>query len=400
MIVIGYNILIICYLVSVRSGGSVFKPNKLLLILTLILVSVSCGTFKSEKVVVPNEEASFSLFDFNFPDMEIFKKDKKEEKNSKLVENNKLVGQWIKYFAIDQKRMFERYLGRGAVYKQIIERELTKEGLPKDLYYLAMIESGFVYNAISSAGAVGIWQLMPATARRYGLTVNRRIDERLDPLKATKAAAKYLKDLHNVYHSWNLAIASYNSGERRVMKAIMKSKSRDYWKITQMKNLPKETSNYVPKFMAAVEVGGNLDKYKIDQERVMAEQKSTDPKINVRHVKDLYRYKKVRKIYVVKRGDSLWDISNVYKVPVKKLKRMNRLRSNKIYVGQKLNLSKRRNKVRGKTIRKKPLDYMVVRGDSLIKIARDLRVSVDALRVVNKIKNDSLYVGQILTIPK
>jgi membrane-bound lytic murein transglycosylase D len=124
-----------------------------------------------------------------------------------------------------------------------------------------MIESGFMLHAKSPMAAVGFWQFIPGTGRRYGLRVDNFVDERRDPRRATIAAAMYLSDLNNVFDSWYLALSAYNAGEMRIMNAIMRGKSRDFWQLVKDKQLPSETMDYIPKFMAAFLIGTNPEKY-------------------------------------------------------------------------------------------------------------------------------------------
>ncbi len=167
------------------------------------------------------------------------------------VTYNAQVKSWIKYFQTRGKRSFKRWLERSARYAPYIQKELEKHNLPQDLLYVAMIESGFTSRATSHAGAVGIWQFIAPTARRYGLKVNWWIDERRNFTKATGAAIRYKKDLYNMFESWHLVSASYNTGENRVQRLIRKHKTNDFWELAEMRTLPKETINYVPKIIAA-----------------------------------------------------------------------------------------------------------------------------------------------------
>ncbi|MFM7645711.1 MAG: lytic transglycosylase domain-containing protein [Sphingomonadales bacterium] len=136
----------------------------------------------------------------------------------------------------------------GRPYFDMMDQVLTQYGLPSQLKYLAVIESGLKSTVVSWAGAVGPWQFMPATARRYGLTVNHSIDQRTDYLKSTHAAAQYLRDLYGEFQDWLLVIAAYNSGEGRVRQAIRQSGHTDFWKLQYQ--LPTETMNHVKKFIA------------------------------------------------------------------------------------------------------------------------------------------------------
>ncbi len=132
--------------------------------------------------------------------------------------------------------------------------------MPPELYYLAMIESGFSLGAKSRAKAVGIWQFVRGTAKNYRMTVNTSVDERRNWIKATEAAANYLKDLHNVFGNWYLALAAYNSGEYKIVRTIMKGKTRDFWVLAERGLLPQETMDYVPKFLAAQIVAKNYQR--------------------------------------------------------------------------------------------------------------------------------------------
>ena len=177
------------------------------------------------------------------------------------LEINESVERWIEYFTVKDRERFQRFLERGAQYQSGIQATLEELDVPGELYFLAMIESGFVIRATSHVGAGGIWQFMPATGRRYGLKVDRYVDERRDVLRATQAAALYLKDLHNVFQSWYLAMAAYNAGEMRILGAIMRSGSRDFWTLVKKKALPKETMEYIPKFLAAAIIGHNPQRF-------------------------------------------------------------------------------------------------------------------------------------------
>ncbi|MCB0377980.1 MAG: lytic transglycosylase domain-containing protein [Bdellovibrionales bacterium] len=167
------------------------------------------------------------------------------------VTYNHQVRKWIKYFQTTGKSSFKRWLERSARYAPYIQNQLEEHQLPQDLLYVAMIESGFVNQAHSPAGAVGIWQFVAPTARRYGLKVNWWIDERRNFTKATKAAIKYKKDLYKMFRSWHLVSASYNTGENRIYRLIKRHGTNNFWEMAEMKVLPNETINYVPKIIAA-----------------------------------------------------------------------------------------------------------------------------------------------------
>ena len=174
---------------------------------------------------------------------------------------NRQVQMYIDLFQGKQRKYFAKWLGRSGRYSDLIKSELETAGLPKDLLYLAMIESGFNQRAYSKSKAVGLWQFMSGTGRDYGLSVTRYVDERRDAEKSTKAAAAYLKDLYEEFGDWYLAVAAYNGGPGTMRKAIRKSKSRDFWKIAQNRYLRMETKRYVPKLIAAIMIAKQPEKY-------------------------------------------------------------------------------------------------------------------------------------------
>src|SRR6267143_578898 len=160
------------------------------------------------------------------------------------------------------------WVHRSSRYLAMIREVLRTRGLPEDLAFTAMIESGFKPDAVSRVGAKGMWQFMAGTARRYGLRVDRWVDERLDPEKSTVAAAAYLRDLYNQFGSWALAQAAYNAGEVKVTRAIQKTGSRDFWTLAQSRHLRRETKEFVPQIHAATVIGRDPDRYGFDFDEV------------------------------------------------------------------------------------------------------------------------------------
>ena len=178
---------------------------------------------------------------------------------------NSRIQRWVSRFAYgDQRVHFEKWVERSGKYVPMIKQVLRDQGIPEDLAFLAMIESGYNPTVMSSARAVGMWQFMSATGKQNGLKIDGYIDERRDPIKATKAAAKHLKDLYFYWgKDWYLALASYNVSERRLRQAIRRFNTYDFWKLQWP--LPQQTRNFVPKFLAAVEIMNNLGKYGFSQ---------------------------------------------------------------------------------------------------------------------------------------
>ncbi|MBV2168976.1 MAG: LysM peptidoglycan-binding domain-containing protein [Bdellovibrio sp.] len=187
-----------------------------------------------------------------------------QELESIPTEVNPLVEKWIAYFQGRGRPHMERYLARSTRYEKLMKKVLRDNGLPEDLFYIALIESGFSSRATSHAAAVGYWQFIRGTGKRYGLEISPFVDERRDPVFATQAAAEYFKGLYSVFGSWYLAMASYNVGENRVKREVMNHYTRDFWELARKKRLPKETINYVPKFIAAKMIGKNPAKYGFD----------------------------------------------------------------------------------------------------------------------------------------
>ena len=174
--------------------------------------------------------------------------------------DNTPVQQSISYFTTEKgRKYFTGWLQRTGRYFPMYEEIMAEEGVPLELRHLSMIESGLKPTAVSWASAVGLWQFIPGTGREYGLQINWWVDERRDPVKATRAAARYLANLYKEMGDWHLALASYNCGPGRVRSAIAKAGSRDYWKVRQF--LPRETQQYVPLFIAASKITMDPEAY-------------------------------------------------------------------------------------------------------------------------------------------
>ncbi len=181
-----------------------------------------------------------------------------------VVFNDK-VASFVTYFQTRGRKHFERWLSRQPLYMSTITALLREQGLPEDLFYIAFIESGLNPTAKSRAKAVGMWQFIRGTAKKYGLRVDWWIDERLDPEKATVAASKYLKNLYGQFGSWYLAAAGYNAGEGRVMRAIRKHGTEDFWVLASRRRpLKRETREYVPKYLAAMMIAKAPEAYGFD----------------------------------------------------------------------------------------------------------------------------------------
>lgn len=174
---------------------------------------------------------------------------------------NQSVQKWMDYFLGKGKNWFVLYCERAGRYAPMMGKILEDHGLPRDLIFLSMAESGFANKAKSHASAVGPWQFMKYTGLRYGLNIDFYVDERRDPIKATIAASKYLKKLYEEFGDWALAKAGYNAGEGKMNRAIRKYRTENFWDISKGRYLKPETKNYVPKIMALAIIGKNLETY-------------------------------------------------------------------------------------------------------------------------------------------
>ena len=306
------------------------------------------------------------------------------------------VQMWIKQFTGPGKAGFERHLERGETLRPIIESVLIDKGMPTDLYYLALIESGFRPSARSHKAAVGVWQFMKGTGKRYGLRSNYYVDERRDPIRATIAASGYLSDLYRVFQSWFLAFSAYSTGEGRVLNAIMRHETRNYWKLLEKKALHRETRNYVPKFIAAAWVARNAEKYGIRlpgptpwpelqgvrvPSGISLAKVSSVTGITLKDIK-MYNPHLLRGVIPPGRSSySLWlpkfQVSQDTELALLKLKSVRRAESPALADGS----------------------YRIKRGDSLYSIARKFGVSSGELKNYNNLKSNRLIAGKYLHIP-
>ncbi|MDO8644899.1 MAG: transglycosylase SLT domain-containing protein [bacterium] len=218
-----------------------------------------------------------------------------------IVMNHK-VEWWLDYFQGRGREDFIPFLERSGKYIPMMQTILREHGLPEDLVYLAMIESGFKTNAYSRARASGPWQFMFGTGKKYGLTVNAWVDERRDPEKSTIAAALYLRDLYGRFDDWYLAAAGYNAGEGKIQRAIHRYDTKDYWKMSEYRYLRAETRNYVPQMIAAALISKDPAKYGFRnlnyEDPLNHDQVVIDKMIDLRVVADLVHtsYEEIKKL--------------------------------------------------------------------------------------------------------
>ena len=179
------------------------------------------------------------------------------------IDLNDKVLTWVSLFSTTKRGFMENALGRASMFLPMIRQVFAEEGVPSDLAYLAVIESGFRNEAKSRAKAVGMWQFIRSTGRIYGLSGNAWVEERRDPIKATRAAARYLKRLYEITGDWYLAASSYNAGPLTLDRAIQNLGTRNFWDLSRSRWLRTETKNYIPELCAAILVGRNPDRYGI-----------------------------------------------------------------------------------------------------------------------------------------
>lgn len=174
------------------------------------------------------------------------------------------VDNFVTQFQTNLRGFYTRALSRSGRYVSRMSSILEKKGLPQELAYLPLIESGYSPHAVSRAGAVGPWQLIYGTGRRYGLRIDRYVDERRDPVKSTEAAAEYLKDLHDMFGDWHLSLAAYNTGEQNIARILERRRIESFWEMSELGYLYQETRDFVPEFLAALQIAETPEAYGFD----------------------------------------------------------------------------------------------------------------------------------------
>src|SRR5690606_27389567 len=303
------------------------------------------------------------------------------------------VDYWVERFTTSKRDEFARFLQRSGRYVPMISAKLEERGMPQDLIYLAMIESGFTPKAHSPAAASGLWQVIAEPGKRYGLDVNRAVDERNDPEKATDAALTYLSELHERFGSWYLAAAAYNTGENRVGRIMReetgseKGSEQSYYEIWE--RLPRETRDYVPLMVAAARIAKEPAKYGFEHVEVEAP----------------LAYEEV----VVDAATPLPAIAKAAGVELSEIKqlnpqlKLNRTRNDMRSVLRLPSGSRTAFLVNWPTVREEKTyavqEYRIRRGDSLLGIARRHGVTVDAIKEENALRGNRIIAGKTLRIP-
>jgi membrane-bound lytic murein transglycosylase D len=315
------------------------------------------------------------------------------------AELNEKVTEWVEYFQGRGRDHMTVYLSRSSRYLPYMKEVLKSHGLPEDLVYIALIESGFSHKAYSRARAVGYWQFIRGTGKRYGLQQNYYIDERRDFIKSTDAAAMYLKALYNLFGSWYLAIASYNVGENRIKNLVMTYYTRDFWELARQNRLPKETTNYVPKFLAARLIAKHPQKYGFDKVPWQAPLDFKEVVVNNQGVDLKQMAKSLNMPY-----DELAALNPSYLrgiVPKSKPEITLRVPSHFVDDRVQLALKSSGSNISSDTIADGDGDvYRIRRGDTLSHIAARFNTTIPALQEANNLgRRDMLYPGKKIVIP-
>lgn len=226
--------------------------------LVFIILTFILPVYASENLQSISDEQSVIS---TFPEEKLPEAPKIIESSGYNKTANEAINKHVALFSDKIKERFSLYLVRSGKYLELMKGILKEQNVPEDMVFLPLIESGFNANAYSTARAVGCWQFIASTAKNYGLEINWWKDERKDPVKSTVAAANYLKDLYRMFGSWNLAMAAYNAGEGKILRALNKSKSDDYWALLDTRYIRDETKDYVPKFIAASMIANSPENF-------------------------------------------------------------------------------------------------------------------------------------------
>ena len=370
---------------------------------------------------------------------------------------NRYVRAEIESFTTGNEREFfvQSYMRSGR-YRPHIVSELQAAGLPEQLSWLPLIESGFKPKALSRARALGLWQFIPSTGYKFGLARDKFVDERLDPDKSTRAAIAYLKELHQIFGDWTTVLAAYNCGEGRVLRVIREQNVNyldNFWDLYE--RLPYETARYVPRFLATLHIVENLEKYGFDtlpvdspaefeiielnkqihlkktaavigvsgkqlaemnpelRHRILPPRKyalKIPPETGTTLYANLDRIPVSRPpepafvYHRVRRGETLSIIARKYRTRVRSIMRANKLRSSHyIVAGRLLKIPQRGYKYSRKPVRKGTVAgasaHTVKRGDSLWNIAKRYGTTTKKIQELNHLKTTELHIGQVLRLP-
>lgn len=370
-------------------------------------MGILCAYFFSGCATTKNKDEPLSLAQKASPptpskesivESEKIKKDSQFKKenvlDSVVVENNSAVKKWKHFFKTKAPRTIPEWMSRSGMYRNTVMEILESQGVPKEFFYLALVESGFQLTVRSPANAKGAWQFVKSTANLYGLRVNKFIDERCDPVKSTRAAAAYLRDLQRIFGDWHLVMAAYNSGPRTIEKAMARVGAKNFWDLSRSQVLKRETHDFVPKVLAVMSLGSELAQSKKDEEET---------------VKNL-------SVVYVKRSLSLHELAKGLSVQVSQLKDWNpelvgnrtppqKFTSEEGYALRLPESAARKFAMIEANLSHPALEelriHRVVRGDTLSKLAKRYRVSIEEVLQVNpNLKSKRMAIGMRLTVPE
>ncbi len=469
------------------------KKNNFLIIFVILLFLYSCSkttistTPNLENSDIKNKETAEEQITNENTKEEVLKTEKKKENLIVDVDNVKLtpsqeknisskikneiqkkkydfpivindpVRKYIEAYTTIKRKEIQNALSRAGKYLPMIKKVFREYGLPEDLAYLPIIESGFKLKAVSRARAKGIWQFMKGTGKKFGLKINFWVDERYDPEKSTIAAAKYLKFLYQKYNDWHLVLSAYNAGEGKISRAIRKKRTTDYWELRKSRYLRRETKGYVPAFIAALLIAKDPEDYgfsPVIEEPIKYEIVEIPSPVDLRVVSRIsgidystikeYNPELIRGItpsytnyyplkvpigieqeklsalsnlpvssriysfiHTVRRGESLYYLARKYGTSVHAIKSINRLRSNLIKPGMKLIIPKLKvrritykkikpdlNKIRSKNYKL----HRVSKGETLYRISKTYNVDVSKLKRWNNLRSNIIHPGDLLII--
>ncbi|AWX44523.1 Membrane-bound lytic murein transglycosylase D [Flagellimonas maritima] len=329
-----------------------------------------------------------------------------DEKTPFNIAYNSSLESVIKSFLVRKRDLMQRMLTASQFYFPLFEQELDNHDVPLEIKYLAIIESALNPRAKSRVGAKGLWQFMYSTGKMYNLDVSSYVDERHDPILATKAASKYLYKLHSIFNDWDLALAAYNSGPGNVNKAIRRSGGyKNYWNIRR--NLPRETAGYLPAFLATMYIFEYAEEHGLQYKKADRPYFETDTV----HVKNLITFDQISKLVDIS-TEELEMLNPAYKLNIiPKIKgksyalrlpvtKIGKFVSNEeaIYAYAKKELDSLEKPLPQMVQTKNQIRYKVRSGDYLGRIAERYGVGVSQIKRWNGLRSNNLRVGQRLTI--
>jgi len=374
------------------------------IIVSLLLLS-ACSSLKRKSSVDSNGDSPLADMERNIKEDEVSSED--VERNIErpyqsaygeiAMDYNPSVEKWLEYFQGRGRKHMEQYLSRSTRYLPMMKNTLRENGLPEDLVYVALIESGFSPRAHSRANAVGYWQFIRGTGKRFGLKIDTFTDERRDPVLSTRAAAEYFKALYGLLGSWHLSMAAYNVGEMRVKRAVTRFYTKDFWQLAkQRRSFPAETKNYVPKFIAAAMIAKNPAKYgfvdldyqdPLSYDTVALQSPISLSKLAANLNVEVEELKLLNPKFRTDFVPILRGTETVVRIPVG--------RASDAMAALSMSVTSQ-----PKMLQAEHFYYRIRRGDNLSMIARKHRTTVSQLRRINDLSNRSvLRVGQSLKVP-